>query len=149
MKCNQTLKNNLWYKIPVESKSLEFYKENFNYFFGWGFPILIYDVRISWTLIYRFFVGVSQMSSRDTSKTWFFLRIIDLLLSFFKYIFWISYSLPHLILRVWVLTKNKINPPKLKKTKQWRTKILLFDFIKENAFVRQNNERWTNKWISS
>lgn len=86
MKCNQTLKNNLWYKIPVESKSLEFYKENFNYFFGWGFPILIYDVRISWTLIFKFFDGVSQMSSRDTSKTWFFLRIIDLLLSFFKYL---------------------------------------------------------------
>lgn len=67
MKCNQTLKNNLWYKIPVESKSLEFYKENFNYFFGWGFPILIYDVRISWTLIFKFFDGVSLMSSRDTS----------------------------------------------------------------------------------
>lgn len=121
MKCNQTLKNNLWYKIPVESKSLEFYKENLNYFFGWGFPLLIDDVRISWTLIFKFFVGVSQMSSRDTSKTWFFLRIIDLLLSFLKYL------LNFLLFTTFNTQgmgahQNKINPPKLKKKNNERQK---------------------------
>lgn len=45
-----------------------------------------------------------------------------------------------------MLTKNKINPPKLKnKTKNNESqKSYFFNFIKENTFVRQNNERWTN-----
>lgn len=133
MKCNQTLKNNLWYKIPVESKSLEFYEENFNYFFGWGFPLLIYDVRISWTLIFKFFAGVSLMSSRDTSKTWFFLRIIDLLLSFFKYL--LNFLLFTTFNTQGMGAHQKWNKPtKIKKNKTMKDKNLTFWLYKRKHF---------------